>query len=127
MSVLIKGINVKEIKRGAVAIVNIDDVVYFVHGNNIVPVPDHGDLIDRETLMSEIADWQLSEAPKEGINWDSGRNVTSHELQYGIYRLLGDVYEEVRDIPAVIPAEWSEDERKEENKRASNTKKNDVH
>ncbi len=109
MSILIKGINVKEIKLGAIAIVNIDNVVTFVHGDDIVVIPDHGDLIDKTDLMESLADWQLSEAPEEGINWDSSRNVTSHELQYSIYRLLGDVYEEVRDEPVVIPAERSEE------------------
>ena len=71
----------------------------------LIELPDHGDLIDKTDLMASLADWQLSEAPEEGINWDSGRDVTSHELQYSIYRLLGDVYEEVRDEPVVIPAE----------------------
>ena len=78
----------------------------------LVTIPTHGDLIDKTDLMASLADWQLSEAPEEGINWDSGRNVTSHELQYTIYRLLGDVYEEVRDEPVVIPAERSEDAQK---------------
>lgn len=78
----------------------------------LIELPDHGDLIDKTDLMASLADWQLSEAPEEGINWDSGRNVTSHELQYSIYRLLGDVYEEVRDEPVVIPAERSKDAQK---------------
>ena len=78
------------------------------HGVVATELPDHGDLIDREALMSEIADWQLTESPEEGRNWWLGKDVTSHEMQYCIYRLLGDVYEEVRDIPVVIPAEKSE-------------------
>ena len=75
----------------------------------LIELPDHGDLIDRDTLMCEIADWQLAESPDEGRNWWLGKDVTSHEMQYGIYRLLGDVYEEVRDIPVVIPADRGED------------------
>ncbi len=81
-----------------------------VDGNcPIIELPDHGDLIDKTDLMESLADWQMSEAPEEGVNWDSGIIVTSHELQYSIYRLLGDVYEEVRDEPVVIPAERSEE------------------
>lgn len=76
----------------------------------LIELPNHGDLIDKTDLMESLADWQLSEAPEEGQNWWLGKNVTSHELQYSIYRLLGDVYEEVRDEPVVIPAERSEDE-----------------
>ena len=43
-------IDVKEIKRGAVAILNIDDVAFFVSGEGIIAVPDHGDLIDRDAV-----------------------------------------------------------------------------
>lgn len=82
---------------------------YYIADCPLIELPDHGDLIDKTDLMASLADWQMSEAPEEGFNWDSGRNVTSHELQYSIYRLLGDVYEEVRDEPVVIPAERSEE------------------
>ena len=75
----------------------------------LIELPNHGDLIDKTDLMASLGDWQLSEAPEEGQNWWLWKNVTSHELQYSIYRLLGDVYEEVRDAPVVIPAERSEE------------------
>lgn len=126
MSILIKGMKMPKegckdcplVKRGRVF-----DICPFLKrevGGNVerggkpyncplIELPDHGDLIDKTDLMVSLADWQLSEAPEEGINWDSGRNVTSHELQYSIYRLLGDVYEEVRDEPVIIPAERSEE------------------
>ena len=113
MSVLIKGLNIKPCKDGfdgkGLVIIGYDDKLYAVAHEQIIPLPDHGDLIDKTVLMGSLADWQMSEAPEEGFNWDSGRNVTSHELQYSIYRLLGDVYEEVRDEPVVIPAERSEE------------------
>lgn len=119
MSVLIKGINVHrgrcyecpclDGEYGSCNALKKD--VHYVTKEDcpLIELPDHGDLIDRDTLMCEIADWQLAESPDEGRNWWLGKDVTSHEMQYGIYRLLGDVYEEVRDIPAVIPAERSED------------------
>ena len=85
MSILIKGVNIKEIKRGAVAAVNIDDVVYFVHGDDIVPVPDHGDLIDRDVLKDEC---------KEPYVWWETATQMAVILS---------------DSPVVIPAERSED------------------
>ena len=115
MSILIKGIKLPEYGKRLKMFVEyngqviIDKRTYFEEYEAIT-VPDHGDLIDKTNLMESLADWQRSEAPEEGINWDSGRNVTSHEFQYSIYRLLGDVYEEVRDEPVIIPAERSEDE-----------------
>ena len=121
MSVLIKGLKMPQ-KGLLEVIIAPDGIAYELdrplidteHASvsrfiDAVELPDHGDLIDRDTLMCEIADWQLAESPDEGRNWWLGKDVTSHEMQYGIYRLLGDVYEEVRDIPAVIPAERSED------------------
>ena len=112
MSILIKGLNIKPCKDGfggkGLVIIGYDDKLYAVSHEQIIPLPDHGDLIDKTDLMASLGDWQLSEAPEEGQNWWLGKNVTSHELQYSIYRLLGDVYEEVRDAPVVIPAERSE-------------------
>ena len=115
MSVLISGMKLPKDCVIKVAIRGDDGIasVYLDEGKadyySVIELPDHGDLIDREALMSEIADWQLTESPEEGRNWWLGKDVTSHEMQYCIYRLLGDVYEEVRDIPVVIPAERSED------------------
>lgn len=79
MSILIKGINVKEIEHGAVAIINIDDTAYFVYGDDIVAIPDHGDLIDRDVLLSKVQKWY----------WEA--------------------LETVKRMPTVIPAERSED------------------
>lgn len=79
MSVLIKGIDIKEIKFGAVAIMNIDDVAYFVRSDDIVAIPDHGDLIDRDLLV------EMCDDP----HWCVWLN-------------------EIEDAPAVIPAERSE-------------------
>lgn len=127
MSILIKGMKMpkhcwqcglKDSDDECMAMYSIDRSCYAVNevwGESkrpewcpLIEIPDHGDLMDKTDFMASLADWQLSEAPEEGVNWDMGRDVTSHELQYSIYRLLGDVYEEVRDEPVVIPAERSE-------------------
>ena len=120
MSILIKGLTMPkscgecifDVWGGCLINLNTEPKNKLTHSCPLIELTDHGDLIDKTDLMASLADWQLSEAPEEGINWDSGRNVTSHELQYSIYRLLGDVYEEVRDEPVVIPAERSEDAQK---------------
>lgn len=85
MSLLIKGINVKEIEHGAVAIINIDDVAYFVHGDNIVVISDHGDLIDRDELL-KMDPWDWGCDPYE----------------------VGGVKQTIEEQPVIIPAERSE-------------------
>ena len=93
MSILIKGINVKEIKRGAVAIVNIDNVVTFVHGDDIVVIPDHGDLIDRGELMREFARFVRR----------------SNNSDFAPTPNWNDAVSLVGSAPVVIPAERSEE------------------
>lgn len=112
MSILIKGMKMPKDQPTRI-VLNPNGQLFVDHGTwfteyEAIELPDHGDLIDKTDLMASLGDWQLSEAPEEGQNWWLGKNVTSHELQYSIYRLLGDVYEEVRDEPAVIPAERRE-------------------
>ena len=54
MGVYIKNIDIPEIKRGAAAIINIDDIVFFKTADDILLVPDHGDLIDRDELIEKF-------------------------------------------------------------------------
>lgn len=49
-------IDVKEIKRGAVAILNIDDVAFFVTDKDIIAVPEHGDPISRQAAIDALND-----------------------------------------------------------------------
>lgn len=74
-------IDVKEIKRGAIAMLNIDDVAFFVNSEGIIAVPDHGDLIDRDALIIK-----------------GGRSNGKMFL-----------YELLKNMPVVIPAERSEE------------------
>lgn len=96
MSLLIKGINVKEIEHGAVAIINIDDVAYFIHGDDIVVISDHGDLVDRDKFIGGLQSWALLIAMAHG---DDDEWI----------KCIGDVCDHLYDAPVVIPAERSED------------------
>lgn len=82
MSVLIKGLNIKPCEDGfagkGLVIIGYDDKLYAVAHEQIIPVPDHGDLIDRDVLLSKVQEWY----------WEA--------------------LETVKRIPAVIPAERSE-------------------
>lgn len=82
-------IDAKEIRRGAVAILNIDDVVFFVNGKDIIPVPDHGDLIDRDEAADDAC-----------LIW--GRNSSGDDAAQ-------EIIEHLRKMKAVIPAERSEE------------------
>lgn len=65
-------------------------------------------LIKRGRLISELIDWQLTEAPEEGVNYQDGRMVTDHERQYEAYILLEEVIKTVAEQETVeaIPIGW---------------------
>ena len=90
MSVLIKGLNIKPCKDGfggkGLVIIGYDDKLYAVAHEQIIPLPDHGDLIDRDALMKH-----------KGSAYD----IDGHEL-YAVG--TGTILR----MPAVIPAERSE-------------------
>lgn len=58
MSVLIKGLNIKPYKDGfdgkGLVIIGYDDKLYAVAHEQIIPLPDHGDLIDRDELWHKM-------------------------------------------------------------------------
>ena len=58
MSVLIKGLNIIPRKDGfdgkGLVIIGYDDKLYAVAHEQIIPLPDHGDLIDRDELMMKM-------------------------------------------------------------------------
>lgn len=56
MGVYIRNIDIPEIKRGVAAIINIDDIVFFKTTDDILLVPDHGDLIERDALKEDMDD-----------------------------------------------------------------------
>lgn len=87
MGVYIKNIDIPEIKRGVAAIINIDDIVFFKTADDILLVPDHGDLIDRDALMPKVEEKGL--------------------------RLMAIGIEKIVNAPTVIPAERSVDKDKD--------------
>lgn len=93
MSVLIKGLNIKPCKDGfggkGLVIIGYDDKLYAVAHEQIIPLPDHGDLIDRDELMMKM--------------WGADA-YASNQLSCNVRVVF------VRDIeaaPVVIPAERS--------------------
>ena len=114
MSILIKGLKMPK-KGTCIDIVILDDgtVVCYDDDKKIgeaVELPDHGDLVDRDKLMMKM--WEASAYAPNHCTWVNSRVVFAKDIE---------------DAPVVISAERSEDERKEENKRASHTKENDLH
>ena len=93
MSILIKGLNIKPCKDGfdgkGLVIIGYDDKLYAVAHEQIIPLPDHGDLIERDALKDDM---------------DDKRDC---ETWIGIEECL-----KCADAaPVVIPAERSEDEK----------------
>lgn len=103
MSVLIKGLNLKPCKDGVdgkgLVIIGYDDKLYFVSHEQIIPLPDHGDLIDRDSLKTHlgITDWEC-----EKCEW-----YDRHELFCKAD--LGNACLSIENAEAVIPAERSEE------------------
>ena len=60
MSVLIKGLNIKPCKDGfdgkGLVIVGYDDKLYAVAHEQIIPLPDHGDLVDIDRMLDDFAE-----------------------------------------------------------------------
>lgn len=97
MSVLIKGLNIKPCKDGfggkGLVIIGYDDKLYCVAHEQIVPLPNHGDLIDRNMLIAGFADWYIQESPMY-----LGDNSVVAET-------IGDAMKAIEDAPVVVPAE----------------------
>lgn len=92
MSVLIKGLNIKPCKDGfggkGLVIIGYDDKLYAVAHEQIIPMPDHGNLVDVDALKEECKEpyvwWETATQMKDILN----------------------------AAPVVIPAERSEDAQK---------------
>lgn len=93
MSVLIKGLNIKPCKDSfggkGLAIIGYDDKLYFVAHEQIIPLQDHGDLIDRDEAADDAC-----------LIW--GRNSSGDDAAQ-------EIIEHLRKMKAVIPAERSEE------------------
>lgn len=93
MGIYIRNIDIPEIKRGVAAIINIDDILFLKTEDDIVLIPDHGDLIDRDALNDAMYH-EAFETDSALQKWDSGCWIR--------YKM----FERHRDsAPVVIPAE----------------------
>lgn len=73
MSVFIKGLNIKPCKDGfdgkGLVIIGYDDKLYAVAHEQIIPLPDHGDLIDRDAMAKDLAyDVELDDKALDDTN-----------------------------------------------------------
>jgi len=80
MGIYIRNIDIPEIKRGVAAIINIDDILFLKTKDDILLVPDHGDLIEKDVVLDAL------------------------DLMAANNR-LHDAYDFVKSCEAVIPAE----------------------
>ena len=89
MSILIKGLNMPKGDKALIVVINSNGTVdrpnwrwdcTLIKGAEAVELPDHGDLIDRDILLSKVQKWY----------WEA--------------------LETVKRMPPVIPAERIEDE-----------------
>jgi len=80
MGIYIRNIDIPEIKRGVAAIINIDDILFLKTEDDILLVPDHGDLIEKDVVLDAL------------------------DLMAANNR-LHDAYDFVKSCEAVIPAE----------------------
>ena len=99
MSVMIKGLNIKPCKDGfdgkGLVIIGYDDKLYSVAHEQIIPLPDHGDLIDREYAIASACSGRIRALPttEDGEDWIR----------------VEEVRQSLKSVPAVIPAERSEE------------------
>ena len=95
MGVYIRNIDIPEIKRGAAAYINIDDILFFKTADDILLVPDHGDLIEREYAIASACSGRIRALPttEDGENWIR----------------VEEVRQSLKSVPVVIPAERSEE------------------
>ena len=99
MSVLIKGFNLKPCKDGfdgkGLVIIGYDEKLYAVAHEQIIPLPDHGDLIEREYAIASACSGRIRALPttEDGEDWIR----------------VEEVRQSLKSVPTVIPAERSEE------------------
>ena len=98
--VYIKGLNIEPRDDGfdgkGLVIIGYDDKLYLVTHEQIIPLPDHGDLIDRDVVVARLAEWSKKLIETYGEN-DEYVNC------------LSEVLEGLGCDDVIIPAERSTD------------------
>ena len=84
MNILIKGINTEDLIRA----------MLMFRGHEIVELPNHGDLVDREYAVGSACSGRIRTLPttEDGEDWIR----------------VEEVRQSLKSVPAVIPAERSE-------------------
>lgn len=104
MSVLIKGLNIKPCKDGfdgtGLVIIGYDDKLYAVSHKQIIPLPDHGDLIDRDALIKSLRDYACKPCKEYGVDKNGDRCA---------WCSFDDAFARIEKAKAVIPVERSEE------------------
>ena len=103
MSVLIMGLKMQKEETLKIAIRDGTASVYLDEGKadyySVIELPDHGDLIDRDALMTRLG---------MAMDCDGCPNRTAVYF-CGLPREVMEVCDELEKAPAVIPAERSEE------------------
>lgn len=110
MGIYIRNIDIPEIKRGVAAIINIDDILFLKTADDIVLVPDHGDLIDRDVLIRDTEKRCCADCDKRKGRKKNGKYGFIYEIGEAPCRACGvdDMVGELEDAKVIIPAERSE-------------------
>lgn len=104
MSILLKGLKMPEKDEALVVVINSNGAVEspnwqwdytLIKGAEAIPVPDHGDLIDREYAVGSACSGRIRALPttEDGEDWIR----------------VEEVRQSLKSVPAVIPAERSEE------------------
>ena len=117
MSILIKGLKMPEKDEALVIVINSNGTVEspnwqwdytLIKGAEAVPVPDHGDLIDRDAFVAEKREQFCADCCKRK-SLKTGRFV--YDIGDCVCRACDtdDMLDYIAEAPVVIPAERSED------------------
>ena len=112
MSILLKGLKMPKGDKALVIVINSNGTVdrpnwqwdyTLIKGAEAIPVPDHGDLIEKPVLIDELA---ISEEPDDCsgcASYNSYDDFCCRSLDFQ------NMCKSIRTTPVVIPAERSEE------------------
>lgn len=98
MSIYISGMELPTVELGAIPVIIFADGCvenFFSHEKigKAMPVPEHGDLIERDTLSKRIKEETINQAEFYADRW------------HPVVLAYGDCYGKVQNAPTIIPAD----------------------
>lgn len=112
MGVYIKGLQIESCEDGfdgrGLVIIGYDDKLYAVAHKSIIPLPDHGDLVDRDKFVAEKREQFCADCRKR-------KSTKTGDFVYEIGDCVcracdtDDMLDYIEEAPVVIPAERSEE------------------